>query len=100
MVSPAVKGNDWQSQPRDAATGRFKERQGEYLRRDRTLILRLHWRERRQIAEAAASAGQTITSWVMAACEAYRRPEAPTEPQGGKLLNGWELMEHLARKRG
>lgn len=92
--------NDWQSQPRDPETGRFKERQGDYFPRDKEIKLRLTARERNLIAEAAASADQTMTSWIIAACEAHRRPQPPTEPEKGVLMGAWELLERLSGARG
>ena len=82
--------NDWQSQPRDRATGRFLPRQRQETRSE-TIRLRVTPSERAQIERAANQAGQTLTSWLVAAAAAYSQPDSP--------MDAFSLLKHIARKR-
>lgn len=91
MASPAAdRGNDWRSQPRDRNTGRWLKRHPEESRTE-TIKIRLTPSERAQIERAADQAGQSMTSWLLAAAAAYSQPE---EPMGASAL-----LEHLFRRR-
>lgn len=59
----ALKGNDWQSQPRDPETGQFRRRGDEP--RTEMLYIRLTPQERRQMEETASALGMTLTSWIV-----------------------------------
>lgn len=87
--------NDWQSQPREAATGRWAARKREQPRCE-TIKIRLTEAEKAQIEREAARAGQTLTSWLMAAAAAYSQPEEPPSEPLGALA----LLQHIARARG
>ena len=71
--------NDWQTQPRDPATGQFRERGGDYRPRDKTIKIRLTAGELRKIRHAAASAEKTLTAYIVQACldNQPRRTRAP-----------------------
>lgn len=89
--------NDWQSQPRDAETGRWKERGGEYLPRNQEIKIRINYREAQKIRAAAASAGKTVTRWVIDAC-IDRITHAPA-PQSPMLEHQMRLAKQLHQNR-
>lgn len=92
--------NDWQSQPRDPATGRWKERKGEWQPRRDVIHIRLTRLERRQIEQAAAAAGQTITQWLVDAAldhaEQGRREALRPQP----MTHQQRLAARLPQNRG
>lgn len=53
--------------------------------------IRLTPSERAQIERAADQAGQTITSWLLAAAAAYSQPEEP--------MGALDLLKHIAKRR-
>lgn len=63
--------NDWQTQPRDPKTGRWKNRGGEHSPRSEILCFRLTVEEKQMIEEAASFAGQTMTNWLIDLARAY-----------------------------
>lgn len=81
----ASKGNDWQSQPRDPETGRFRRRGDEP--RTEMIYIRLTPRERRQIEETASALGVTLTNFLVFSALGERteaEQRTATEPVKGR----------------
>ena len=92
--------NDWQSQPRDPETGRWKARKGEWQPRRDVIHVRLTRRERRLIEQAAADADKTITQWLVDAAldhaEQGRREALQPQP----MTHQQRLAGRLPQNRG
>ena len=65
----------WENQPRSSETGRWRLRHG-YVRRSRTIKIRLTAKEEENIRSIASVAGMTVTHYIVSCCLEGRKAMA------------------------